>query len=101
MTGGPSICRCGCCQRVSRGVPQLAATPSQNTCTASCGPTIVETVRPRVRARSANAAASSAVACTGTRLAPTWHAARSRPPSKRPHISPPSQRGSRFVVRAR
>ena len=38
------------------------------------------------------------LACTGTRLAPTWQAATSRPSSKRPHISPPSQRGSRLVV---
>ena len=36
---------------------------------------MVDTVRPRVSARSAKARASSALACTGTRLAPTWQAA--------------------------
>ena len=62
---------------------------------------MVETVRPRVSARSAKARASSAVHCTGTRFAPTWQAATSSPASNRPHISPPSQRGSSVVVRAR
>ena len=101
MSGAAAISRCGWFQRISRGVPHPRATEFQKTCTASCGPTMVETVRPRVSARSAKARASSAVAWTGTRLAPTWQAARSSPSSKRPHISPPSQRGSRVVVRAR
>src|SRR6478735_7365027 len=99
--GVVEISRCGWFQRISRGVPQPRATEFQNAWTACWGPTMVETVRPRVRARSANARASSTLACTGTRLAPTWQAATSSPSSKRPHTSPPSQRGSRVVVRAR
>ena len=66
------------------GRPQVPATPSQRVRTADCGPTIVETLRPRVRARSAKTRASSSVACTGTRFAPTWQAAVSLPSRKRP-----------------
>ena len=50
-----------------------AATP------ASWSPTMVTTDRGRVSARSANARASSGAHSTGTRLAPTWQPATSRP----------------------
>ena len=67
------------------------------------GPQVAVEATPRrgPRARSANAATSSGPACTGTRLAPTWQAETIRPSTNRPQTSPPSQRRSRRVVRAR
>ena len=89
------------CHRVSRGGPHACSRSSQSARTAGSRPTIVDTVRPRRSSRSANAAASSAPASTGTRFAPTWQAATRSPSTYRPHTSPPSSRGSSRVERAR
>ena len=80
---------------------QCSSSPDQSWATASCGPTIVELRGPVRIARSTNASQASGVALTGTMLAPTWHIEASRSPSKQPHISPPSQRGSSWVIRVR
>ncbi len=62
---------------------------------------MVELFGPDRDARSANAWQASLVAFTGTRLAPTWHIETSSSPSTYPHISPPSQRVSSWVIRVR